>query len=216
MKRKEHILVVSLALFNEEGEANLSAVDIANELDISPGNLYYHFKGKEEIVSALFAEFEQGVIALINKAGDMGESLEEHWLYLFVTMEQVYQFRFFFRNLTDLLLRYRTIDKPFRRLLNLQYKTLRGLLQQLVDKQVLVNDGLTEERLDQLTDNAMLVINHWFQYQNLRSRQVDQQQFINTGVLQIMTLLAPYLGEQQLRFMDACRELYQQAALPDG
>ena len=39
MKRRDVILEVSLVLFNQEGEANLSAVDIANELDISPGNL---------------------------------------------------------------------------------------------------------------------------------------------------------------------------------
>mgnify|MGYP006189992069 CR=1 FL=1 len=50
MKTRDRILEVSLLLFNEEGESGLSSVDIANALEISPGNLYYHFKGKDAII----------------------------------------------------------------------------------------------------------------------------------------------------------------------
>ena len=58
MKTRDRILHVSLLLFNEEGEAPQTAVDISNALDISPGNLYYHFKGKDAIIHALFDRFE--------------------------------------------------------------------------------------------------------------------------------------------------------------
>ncbi|WP_354693063.1 TetR/AcrR family transcriptional regulator, partial [Escherichia coli] len=44
-------------LFNEQGEPNVSTLEIANELGISPGNLYYHFHGKEPLVMALFERF---------------------------------------------------------------------------------------------------------------------------------------------------------------
>jgi len=47
---RDLILDVALVLFNERGEGVVTSVDLAHEMNISPGNLYYHFKGKEEVV----------------------------------------------------------------------------------------------------------------------------------------------------------------------
>ena len=47
MKTPQKILLISLDLFNSQGEQNVTSVDIALELDISTGNLYYHYKNKE-------------------------------------------------------------------------------------------------------------------------------------------------------------------------
>lgn len=55
--RARAILDVSRQLFNERGEYAVSSLDIANTLEISPGNLYYHYRGKTEIVDALFTEY---------------------------------------------------------------------------------------------------------------------------------------------------------------
>ena len=57
MKTAERILITATRLFNDLGERNVTASDIALELDISPGNLYYHYKGKDSILSAIFSRF---------------------------------------------------------------------------------------------------------------------------------------------------------------
>jgi len=54
MKKKEKILMTALNLFNDKGSGNISTNHIAKELGISPGNLYYHFSNKEEIIRAIF------------------------------------------------------------------------------------------------------------------------------------------------------------------
>ena len=48
----ERILEVTLDLFNRFGEPNVSTTLIAGALGISPGNLYYHFPAKDELVNA--------------------------------------------------------------------------------------------------------------------------------------------------------------------
>ncbi|MEH6529210.1 MAG: TetR/AcrR family transcriptional regulator [Porticoccus sp.] len=208
MKRRDVILEVSLRLFNEEGEANLSAVDISNELDISPGNLYYHFKGKEEIVAALYEQFETGIVLLLKDTKEAGDTLEEHWLHLYVVLEYIYHYRFFFRNITDLLQKYTGIDNRFRRLVEQQYQSIHTMLKNFLDDGVLAT-GDAEIRIDQLADNMMLIYTHWFEFQNLRKRQLDQHNFIQSAILQIMTLLAPYMGDYQRQFMKECNALYQ-------
>ena len=50
MKTRDRILECALQLFNHKGEPNVSTMEVANEMGISPGNLYYHFHGKEPLV----------------------------------------------------------------------------------------------------------------------------------------------------------------------
>jgi len=209
IKRRDIILEVSLALFNQEGEANLSAVDIANELDISPGNLYYHFKGKEEIVPALYLQFESGVLAVLEDIREAGDTLEEHWLHLYVLLEHLYQYRFFFRNITDLLLKYSVIEARFLRLMEQQSQSMRTMLNQLLGDGGVAEGGLESAPVDELSDSMMLIYTHWFEFQQLRKQKLDQHEFIQSAILQIMTLLAPYMGDQQRQFTAECNVLYQ-------
>lgn len=56
MGTKERILECALKLFNEKGLENVPTRMISKELQISPGNLTYHFKKKEEIIYALYLQ----------------------------------------------------------------------------------------------------------------------------------------------------------------
>jgi AcrR family transcriptional regulator len=110
MKTRDRILDTSLALFNEEGEAGTTTIDIANEMDISPGNLYYHFKGKDQIIAELFQQYELGMshtlTAPIERPLSTGRgSTEDNWYYLYVVMEEMYQYRFLYHNLDNILQR---------------------------------------------------------------------------------------------------------------
>lgn len=49
----------ALKLFNENDTLSISTNHIAKEAAISPGNLYYHFKNKEEIILSLYIDLSQ-------------------------------------------------------------------------------------------------------------------------------------------------------------
>lgn len=101
MKTRDRILAASRVLFNERGVSSMSALDIATAMGISPGHLYYHFKGKLEIAAALIAEHEQEVgLVLAAALGDCrarNATIETFWTHLHILVEESFDARFFHR-----------------------------------------------------------------------------------------------------------------------
>lgn len=56
MKTRDRIKATAIALFNEKGATNVSTVQIAEKMGISPGNLYYYFTNKEHIIRSIWEE----------------------------------------------------------------------------------------------------------------------------------------------------------------
>ena len=109
--------MVSLTLFNTHGEPNVSSVDIANEMDISPGNLYYHFKGKDTIISSLFEMYRQRMSKILLAPNKEDLSLDDFFYYLLMILETSNLFIFLYRNPTELSEKYPQVAKGLSRML---------------------------------------------------------------------------------------------------
>ena len=79
MKTRDRILECALQLFNQKGEPNVSTMEVANEMGISPGNLYYHFHGKEPLVLGLFERFQNELTPLLDPPSDVQLAAEDYW-----------------------------------------------------------------------------------------------------------------------------------------
>ena len=91
---RNRILVASLLLFNEHGVPRTTINDIADEIDISPGNLHYHFRRKEEIVDALTAEFQADARKVLQPPDSETVSLDDFWWFLHHLLELKGAYRF--------------------------------------------------------------------------------------------------------------------------
>jgi AcrR family transcriptional regulator len=210
MKTRDRILHTSLALFNEEGEATTTTIDIANELNISPGNLYYHFKGKDQIIAELFQQYEQAMrhtltAPLERPLSSDRSTTEQNWYFLYVVIEEMYQYRFLYHNLENLLQRYPDIKRGFKRLLQLKRAALYAICQTLLQQDVI---DARDQQLLGLADNMTLNLTFWFSYETLVHNNRPPQVTIHQGVLQLLTMVAPYLGDEELSFYHHCESIY--------
>ncbi len=205
-RTRDRILETSLRLFNDEGEPQVTTVDIANELGISPGNLYYHFKGKEALIEALYERFDAQMGEFLHAPVQQALGIEDNWYYLYVLFEEIYQFRFFYRNLTDLLQRYPAIRKRFRRLLELKRRTALAIGTDMAAHGVL---EITPDALERLADSVTLTLTWFMLYEDLLQGELPGPVLMHKGVYQVMSLVAPYFGAQHQAFFNDCRTLYE-------
>lgn len=210
MKTRERILHTSLALFNIEGEADTTTIDIANEMDISPGNLYYHFKGKDQIIAELYHQYEHAITHTLaapieHPLGSDKGSTEDNWFYLYVVLEEMYQYRFFYQNLDNILHRYPDIHRSFRRIIQLKRATMYAICQTLLAQDVI---DARDQQLLRLADNMTLNMTFWFNFDALIHDARPPEIIIHQGVLQLLTMVAPYLGDGELTFYRDCEAIY--------
>lgn len=95
MKTKERILITSIELFNRSGVAAMTTNHIAKAMKISPGNLYFHYDNKEEILRELFRRMAKDTYDVwrprrTKKGAPMefiNENFELYWRYRFFHRE---------------------------------------------------------------------------------------------------------------------------------
>ncbi len=186
MKTRDRILECALQLFNQQGEPNVSTLEIANELGISPGNLYYHFHGKEPLILGLFERFQAELAPLLDPPADARLEAEDYWLFLHLIVERLAHYRFLFQDLSNLAGRLPKLARGIRNWLNTLKRTLASLLARLKAEQQLVSDT---QALGQLVEQITLTLLFSLDYQRILGRSGESR----LVVFQVMMLVAPHL-----------------------
>lgn len=186
MKTRDRILECALILFNQQGEPNVSTLEIANELGISPGNLYYHFHGKEPLVLGLFERFQAELMPLLDPPADARLDAEDYWLFLHLIVERLAHYRFLFQDLSNLAGRLPKLARGIRNLLNSLKRTLASLLAHLKAQEQLIS---ATQALGQLVEQISMTLLFSLDYQRILGREAE----VRIVVYQIMMLVAPHL-----------------------
>ena len=194
----ERILDVTLDLFNRFGEPNVSTTLISAELNISPGNLYYHYPAKDELVNRLFGRYEVALGELLPAAEGV-RNVEDAWLFFHMLYELIWQYRFLYRDLNDLLSKNRRIETQFQLVLAAKQQAVRQVLEGLA------GDGAVhiDARESEPVAHAMVVVlTYWLSYEYVRDprRALEPESAADAllrGAFHVLSLLMPYLASEQ-------------------
>lgn len=191
---RELILGTSLELFNLYGEPNVTTNHIADEADISPGNLYYHFRSKNDIVIELFKRFLARLQPLI-EVPDVPMQAEDLWFQLHLNFEVKGEFRFLFRNLADLTARIPDLDRAMRGLLRRERQAASTLLGGLEKAGAMTIEGVQREML---ADNILLSLTYWIPFADLLAPGgLGDNRSQAAAIARVMLMVTPWLREPE-------------------
>ncbi|ENW16135.1 Transcriptional regulator, TetR family [Acinetobacter haemolyticus CIP 64.3 = MTCC 9819] len=203
-KTKDRILQISLQLFNERGERSVTTNHIAAELGISPGNLYYHFRNKQEIIKELALQYQAETLEMLALPDDRPLNANDKISYFQVLSNQLWAYRFIHRDVYHLV----ENNEDFRKI----YPRFAGQVMQQGQKiyRAFVDAGLmkmTDSEIEALIINLWIVLTNWTNFLYMSGHISDnnrlEEKWVWQALRQMVFLEGPYL-------MGESRQTYEQ------
>tara|TARA_R110000737_G_scaffold123766_1_gene155869 strand:- start:21178 stop:21834 length:657 start_codon:yes stop_codon:yes gene_type:complete len=209
MKTRDKIIQASIVLFNEQGERNVTTNHIAADLGISPGNLYYHFRNKEDIILSIYEEYARNLlIETMPEVSPDVKPLDAIILYMDVVFQAMMKFRFFYSNLPVLLAKNPLLHDKYVEVQSFIAQRVSELLLSLRDANMM---DFLDEDLPDIVSILRLVNTFWlsfYQTQN-NDNEINDAVFYQ-GVLKILVIIQPYISDNAKNEFLTARAMYRQ------
>lgn len=194
------IVEASLMLFNEEGERNISTNHIAAHLGISPGNLYYHFRNKDEIIVQLFKRYSEDLLQYLRRVV-LPKNVCDAIRYMAGIYDVMWRYRFLFSDVNALLARSAELLGEHNNFTHAKVSPLLVELLTQLNKEGIIRADATA--MNDLALNIWMITKYWFDFDgSLRGRVKLTEDSKVRGVQRTLSLLRPYLIESQVGEFD--------------
>lgn len=194
MKTRDRILQKSLQLFNEQGERSISTNHIAAALEISPGNLYYHFRNKESIIAELLLVYQHEILSLLNVPEDRPLNVADKFNYFQVLSSQFWKYRFLHRDANHLIESSQILKERYPIFAKQVMQRAMQIYQGFVDAGLMT---ATFTEIEALIINIWIVMTNWSNFL-LMTGHINQtdaldERWLRQGLRQMVFLEGPYL-----------------------
>ena len=208
MKTRERIVQNSLELFNQQGERSVSTNHIAAHMEISPGNLYYHFPNKQAIIAVLFNQYEELVDSFLRPPQGRAATVEDKRFYLKALLAAMWNYRFLHRDLEHLLDSDPELAARYRRFSERCLRQGQAIYRGFVDAGIL---AMAPAQIESLTINAWIVLTSWVRFLSTtreHSAHLGEEAF-KRGVYQVLVLELGFVTADARSAVDAlCQEFH--------
>ena len=190
---RERILSASIELFNQSGVVAVTTNHIAANLGISPGNLYFHFRNKEEIICELFDRMCDDVYSvwIPNHKLDTSSSPIE---LIERTYEVFWAYRFFHREMYHLRRKDPSLARKWRTHIKKTVRLMTTMYAQWVKSGVMKKIEDAAE-MQMISDVFLITSSTFLQFFESPERPATRRS-IRIGVEHILRFLLPYYSDQ--------------------
>ena len=191
-KNRERILTASIELFNQSGVVAITTNHIAEHLQISPGNLYFHFRNKEEIIQELFDQMCRAVydVWMVQRKLHTFASPRE---MMEATFTVFFDYRFFHREMYHLRRKDPVLARKWKTHINKSARLLQAYYAYWVKMGVMAKvDDPAEKRM--ISDVVLITSSSFLQFFESPQKPATKRA-IHQGVDHILRLLMPYYAE---------------------
>jgi AcrR family transcriptional regulator len=209
IKTADRILETTLDLFNRFGEPNVAPSLIASTLGMSPGNLYYHFPSKAELVNALFDRYTKKINHILPAASEV-QGVEDAWFFMHTLFEYIWEYRFLYRDLNDLLSKNRQLEKHAQALILRKNAALQAMLAGLRSHSVLQAE---KADIQNIATCMVALMTYWLSYEYvLNPRHAlepeHMEQTVSRGAFHVLCQISPYLYNEPREHLHALTKAY--------
>ncbi|MDC4837280.1 TetR/AcrR family transcriptional regulator [Acinetobacter baumannii] len=202
LKTKDRILQISLQLFNERGERSVTTNHIAAELGISPGNLYYHFRNKHEIIKELMHQYQVETLEMLSLPDDRPLTTNDKINYFQVLSGQLWNYRFIHRDVYHLVESNEDFKKIYPRFAGQVMQQGQRIYQAFVDAGLM---KMTPSEIEALIINLWIVLTNWTNFLYMSGHISDnnhlEEKWVWQALRQMVFLEGPYLmGESRATY----------------
>jgi len=208
MKTRDKIIQASIELFNEQGERNVTTNHIAAHLAISPGNLYYHFRNKEDIILSIYEEYARSLLLdTLPQVSAEAKPLDSLVLYMDSVFQTTMKFRFFYSNLPVLLDKNPILREKY---VEVQQSISERVSQLLILLRAADFIDFADDELADIVSILRLINTFWVSFHQTQTivNEVNDSVFYQ-GVLKILVILRPYTKVHAISELNHARDVYK-------
>lgn len=194
-RTKGKILETSIKLFNEKKASNVSTVQISAAMEISPGNLYYYYANKEEVIRCIWQEKMVGEIDDLMEQYEKIENSEQLLDFFKEVIEHCIRYRFFYTEMPTLFTNDSKLMGVYAEISQRAKESAVEMFRKLVEKSGV--DGLSEDKVEYAAENGLLLMISLISHCDIRSSEgFDTTNAIRTVWRNMTGYLYPYMNQQ--------------------